>query len=44
MVDKREYSCYHAPVQYSADGCDRCKYEMDCYKHFLNYMTRKKEK
>lgn len=30
------YECYHAVCQYSDDACDGCKYEMDCYNHFLN--------
>ena len=34
-----EYECYHAVGQYSADGCDGCKYEMDCYKYFLKYVS-----
>lgn len=38
----REYECYHAVCQYSADGCSGCKYEMDCYNHFLNYMKKSK--
>lgn len=40
----RDYECYHSVCQYSADGCSRCKYEMDCYNHFLNHMMKKKDK
>lgn len=43
MVDRREYPCYHSAIQYSADGCDGCEYEMDCYNHFLKYMMTRKE-
>ncbi len=40
----RDYECYHSVCQYSADECSRCKYEMDCYNHFLNHMMKKKDK
>ena len=38
------YECYHAICQYSADACNRCEYEMDCYKHFLSHMMRDQNK
>ena len=40
----KDYECYHAVCQYSSDGCNGCKHEMDCYNHFLNYMLRGKIK
>ena len=36
----KDYECYHAVCQYSSDGCSGCKYEMDCYNRFLNYMLK----
>jgi hypothetical protein len=39
----KDYACYHAVCQYSADGCSGCKYEVDCYDHFLKYMATSKE-
>ena len=33
--------CYHAVCMWSADGCCNCKYDMDCYEHWLEYMRRK---
>ena len=36
--------CYHAACMYSADGCAGCSHELDCYEHFLNYMTKENEK
>lgn len=35
-----EFECYHSPVMYSADGCDKCKYEQSCYEMWLNYMNQ----
>ena len=40
MNIKVDYPCYHSAIQYSADACDGCKYEMDCYNHFLKWMKR----
>lgn len=40
----KDYECYHAVCQYSSDECSGCKYEMDCYNHFLNYMLKGEEK
>lgn len=39
----RDYECYHAVCQWSADACCRCKYDMDCYRHFLEHMLRGKD-
>ena len=36
--------CYHAPCMWSADGCCRCSYDMDCYKHWLEHMMKSKER
>ena len=30
--------CYHSIIQYDTDGCDKCKYNFDCYQRFLKYM------
>ena len=38
--DMKYYECYHSVWQYSSDGCNGCKYEMDCYNHFLSYMLK----
>ena len=40
----KDYECYHAVCQYSSDGCSGCKHEMDCYNHFLKYMTTNNNK
>lgn len=37
-----DYPCYHSFLQYSADGCDGCEHEMDCWAHFLKVMERNK--
>lgn len=39
----RDYECYHAVCQYSADACNGCEHEMDCYHHFLKHMLRGKK-
>lgn len=36
----KDFECYHVVCQYSSDACSGCKYEMDCYNYFLNYMKR----
>lgn len=36
----KDYECYHAVCQYSADACSGCEHEMDCYHHFLKHMLR----
>lgn len=35
--------CYHAVCQYDVNACDKCEYDMDCYRHFLDYMMTGKE-
>lgn len=40
-MNVRDWECHHVASQWSADACDGCKYEMDCYRHFLKCMTIK---
>ena len=35
--------CYHAVCMCSADACSGCEYDMDCYRHWLEYMMKSKE-
>lgn len=35
--------CYHVACMYSSDGCCNCKYEFECYEHFLNYMRKERK-
>lgn len=35
--------CYMKPLQYSADACSGCKFEMTCYEVFLKYMMQNKQ-
>lgn len=41
-MELKKPECYHAVIQWSADACRTCEYDMDCYKHFLTYMRRSK--
>ncbi len=35
--------CYYAVCMYSCDVCSNCKHDLDCYKHFLNFMLKNKQ-
>ena len=38
VLDKPE--CYHAVCMYSCDACSSCKYDMDCYQKFMDYLLK----
>ena len=37
-----EYECYLSSLQYSADSCSLCPNDLDCYKHFLSTLLKRK--
>ena len=32
--------CYKKPIQYDADACSGCKFEMRCYNTWAQYMNQ----
>lgn len=32
--------CYHVSSAWSADSCNKCEHDMDCYHHWLLHMTK----
>ena len=41
IVEKPE--CYKKPLQWDANACGKCEYDMQCYNLWLKYMRQNKE-